>query len=145
MIINKQVGIFLNLVHFQFKNFLNSLFQKNGCDLTPEQFLLLDTLWDEGVLFQQQIADILLKDKNSVVRLINALEGKGLVKRVSDPVDKRQKKILLTEKAIELKECATAIAMASTDAIIEGISKDDLQIFIRVLNKMSQNIDSYNK
>ncbi|MFA5713524.1 MAG: MarR family transcriptional regulator [Bacteroidales bacterium] len=144
MIINKQVGIFLNLVHFQFKKFLNSLFQKHGCILTPEQFLVMDTLWDEeGVLFQQQIADILIKDKNSVVKLIDALEDKGLVTRVADLEDKRQKQIHLTQKALELKESATTIALASTDAIIEGISKSDLLIFLKVLEAMSSNINSH--
>lgn len=67
MILNKQVGVFLNFVHNKFKQYVTSIFQQKGYNITPEQFLLMDALWDNGILSQQQIADIMLKDKNSVV------------------------------------------------------------------------------
>ena len=82
MILNKQVGVFLNLVHFRFKQYLSAIFAKHGYDLTPEQFLVLDTLWDDGVLSQQELADILKKDKNSVTKLIDALDDLDDVKNV---------------------------------------------------------------
>jgi DNA-binding MarR family transcriptional regulator len=145
MILNKQVGVFLNLVHCQFKQFLNSVFQKHGFNLTPEQYLVMDTLWDEGVLSQQQIADILLKDKNSVTKLIDALENKGLVKRIADLKDRRLNKIHLTDKAVSLKDDITVIAIETTNAIIKDIPKEDLIRFVKVLNKMSENMDAYNK
>lgn len=144
MILNKQVGVFLNLVHCQFKQFLGSIFQKHGFNLTPEQYLVMDTLWDEGVLSQQKIADILIKDKNSVTKLIDALEKKGLVTRVSDILDRRQNNIHLTEHAISLKDDITAIAIETTNAIIRDIPIEELVSFVRVLNKMSNNINSYN-
>lgn len=141
MILNKQVGVFLNLVHFQFKQYLSKIFQNHGFNLTPEQFLVMDTLWDEGVLSQQQIADILIKDKNSVTKLIDALEKKGLVKRVAGTSDRRLNKIHLTDLAITLKDDITAIALESTNTIIREIPKDELITFVRVLNKMSDNMN----
>ncbi len=140
MILNKQVGVFLNLVHCQFKQYLNRIFQDHGFNLTPEQFLVMDTLWDDGVLSQQQIADILIKDKNSVTKLIDALEKKGLVIRKTDDIDRRLNKIHLTEKALSIKANITQIAIESTDKIIKDISKEDLINFIKVLNKMSHNM-----
>ncbi len=140
MILNKQVGVFLNLVHCQFKQYLNKIFNKHGFNMTPEQFLVMDTLWDTGVLSQQQIADILIKDKNSVTKLIDALETKGLVIRVADKRDRRQNMIHLTQKAIDIKEKVTEIAVESTDSIIKDISKEELITFVKVLNKMSDNI-----
>ena len=142
MILNKQVGVFLNLVHFQFKQYLSKIFQNHGFDLTPEQFLVMDTLWDEGVLSQQQIADIIIKDKNSVTKLIDALEKKGLVKRVAGTSDRRLNKIHLTDLAISMKDDITAIALESTNSIIRDIPKEELINFVRVLNKMSDNINS---
>ena len=145
MILNKQVGVFLNLVHCKFKQYMNSIFQKHGFNLTPEQFLVMDTLWDEGVLSQQKIADIIFKDKNSVTKLIDALEKKGLVNRVSDKVDRRLNQIHITERAIIIKEEITKIALESTDGIIRDIPEDELLTFINVLNKMAKNIDSLEK
>lgn len=142
MILNKQVGVFLNLVHCQFKQYLNKIFQDHGFNLTPEQFLVMDTLWDDGVLSQQQIADIIIKDKNSVTKLIDALEKKGLVIRKTDEQDRRLNKIHLTDKALSLKESITIIALESTDRIIKDIPKEDLINFVKVLNKMSNNMSS---
>ncbi|MFA6769924.1 MAG: MarR family transcriptional regulator [Bacteroidales bacterium] len=144
MILNKQIGVFLNLVHFQFKHFLGSVFQKHGFNLTPEQYLVMDTLWDEGVLSQQQIANILIKDKNSVTKLIDALERKKLVVRVSGTLDRRKNKIHLTEHAKSLKDDITDIAISTTNAIIRDIPKEELINFVRILNKMSENINTYN-
>ena len=117
MILNKQVGVFLNLVHCQFKQYLNKIFHNHGFNLTPEQYLVIDTLWDEGVLSQQQIADIIIKDKNSVTKLIDALEKKGLVQRKTDEQDRRLNKIHLTEYALNIKEVITEIAIKSTNTI----------------------------
>ena len=142
MILNKQVGVFLNLVHCKFKQFMNSIFAEHGFNLTAEQFLVMDTLWDEGIMSQQEIADIILKDKNSVTKLIDALEKKGLVIRIAGEEDRRQKMIHLTEKAVEVKEAITKIALESTDHIIKDIPKDELISFIKVLHKMADNIDS---
>jgi DNA-binding MarR family transcriptional regulator len=105
----------------------------------------MDTLWDEGVLSQQKIADIIFKDKNSVTKLIDALEKKGLVNRISDKSDRRLNQIHITERAIIIKEEITKIALESTDGIIRDIPKEELLIFINVLNKMAKNIDSLEK
>ncbi len=140
MILNKQVGVFLNLVHGQFKLYLKKIFNKHGFNLTPEQFLVMDTLWDEGVLSQQEIANIIIKDKNSVTKLIDALEKKGLVYRLTDTQDRRLNKIHLTPQAISIKDDITVIALKSTDSIIRDIPAKDLVTFVKVLNKMSENI-----
>jgi DNA-binding MarR family transcriptional regulator len=105
----------------------------------------MDTLWDEGVLSQQQIADIIVKDKNSVTKLIDALEKKDLVYRVTDSQDRRLNKIHLTEHAKSIKDEITEVALKSTNKIIKDIPKEDLIAFVKVLNKMSQNILSDNE
>lgn len=145
MIINKQVGVFLNLVHCKFKQYVNTIFNSHGFNLTAEQFLVMDTLWDEGVMSQQQIADTILKDKNSVTKLIDALEKKGLVERVAGRSDKRQNLIHLTQKAVEIKKSITQVAIDTTDKIIKDIPREDLINFVKVLNKMAENIDSLEK
>lgn len=142
MILNKQVGVFLNLVHFRFKQYLSAIFAKHGYDLTPEQFLVLDTLWDDGVLSQQELADILKKDKNSVTKLIDALERKRFVERIPDKIDRRLNLIHITELAKSMKDNITDIALDCTNQIIKDIPEEDLNVFVSVLNKMAENMSS---
>jgi MarR family transcriptional regulator, organic hydroperoxide resistance regulator len=140
MILNKKVGVFLNLVHYRFKLYLSIIFQRHGFDITPEQFLVLDTLWDDGVLSQQEIAIKLQKDKNSVTKLIDALENKKLVQRIANKQDRRLNQIHITDSGQKIKNEVTEIAMKATDTIIKDIPKEDLYTFLRVLTKMSDNM-----
>ena len=142
MILNKQVAMFLNLVHNRFKQYVAGICEIQGFNITPEQFLVMDTLWDEGVLTQQQIADYLLKDKNSVVKLVDGLEERNLVRRASNPKDRRQNLIEVTEYAMSIKDKVTKVAMEAVDKIINGIAKEDLQKFIKVLSKMAENMNN---
>src|SRR5574344_526643 len=123
MILNKQVGVFLNLVHNRFKQYVTAIFLEQGYDISPEQFLVMDTLWDEGIMSQQKIADSIFKDKNSVVKLIDGLEKKKLIRRVANKQDRRQNLIEITPYAIKIKE-------------------EDLYKFIRVLSKMAENMNT---
>lgn len=141
MILNKQVGVFLNLVHNRFKQYITAFFQEEGYNLTPEQFLVMDTLWDEAKMSQQQIANTILKDKNSVVKLIDGLEKKNLVKRVANSADRRQNLIELTPYAKEIQQGVTDIAMNAVDLIIKDIPKNEMYIFIKVLAKMAENMN----
>ena len=141
MILNKQVGVFLNLVHNRFKQYISAFFQDEGYNITPEQFLVMDTLWGRGSMSQQQIADTILKDKNSVVKLVDGLEKKNLVKRVSNYMDRRQNLIELTPHAKEIQDHVTDIAMSAVDLIIKDIPENELHIFIKVLAKMAGNMN----
>ena len=142
MILNKQIGVFLNLVHNRFKQYITTLFQKEGYNITPEQFLVLDTLWNEGKMSQQQIADTILKDKNSVVKLIDGLEKKGLVKRISNIDDRRQNLIEITQSGKEIEQNVKNIAINAVEMTICDIPKDEMVVFIKVLKKMAQNINN---
>lgn len=141
MILNKQVGVFLNLVHNRFKQYITAFFQEEGYNLTPEQFLVMDAIWDEGKMSQQKIADTIFKDKNSVVKLLDGLEKKNLVKRVTNKDDRRQNLIEITPYAKEIQQNVTDIAMNAVDLIIKDIPKQDLHIFIKVLTKMAENMN----
>jgi DNA-binding MarR family transcriptional regulator len=141
MILNKQVGVFLNIVHFRFKQYISSIFTKYGFNLTPEQYLVMDTLWDDGVMSQQELAQRLNKDKNSITKLIDALEKKNLVVRVPDTLDRRLNKIHFTDHSLTLKERITEIALDSTNKIIKDIPEDDLKTFVKVLLKMADNME----
>ena len=129
MILNKQVGLFLNLVHNRFKQYVTVIFEEHGFNITPEQFLVMDTLWDEGVLTQQQIADYLLKDKNSVVKLVDGLEDRKLVRRVSNPKDRRQN---LIEVANIFRAKIVDIGMHSMIIEVTG-AKRKLDAFLNML------------
>ncbi len=100
----------------------------------------MDALWDNGVLSQQEIANYILKDKNSVVKLIDGLEKRGLVKRVVNKQDRRQNLIELSLDAMIIKKEVTETALEAVNHIIKDIPQNELHTFIKVLNKMAENM-----
>ena len=141
MLLEKQLILFINIFHSSMRLCLADVFLEKGYNLTPEQFLVMDTLWDEGILTQQQIADITMRDKNSIVKLIDGLEARNLVKRVNNPKDKRQNLIKVTEYSKTVKDAVTAISYEAVQKIINGIPREELESFVGTIARMQKNID----
>lgn len=141
MILSKSVAVSLNLAACKLKQFTAAMIKRNNIDLTPEQFLLIDLLWNEGPMSQQVMADTMHKDKNSITNLADQLERKGWVVRKKDDFDRRSNILTLTEKAESLKLEAKEKGISILEQIIEGISEEDLTVFLNTLEKLSDNMN----
>ena len=140
MLLSKEIAVELNLTGCKLKQFLAAKLREMGVPLTPEQFMLIDILWNQGEMTQQQLADKLQKDKNSVTKLVDAIEKKGFVVRKQNPHDRRANTLVLTEKANELKPGAKQKGISILDQILEGISEDELRSFLSTLRKLNANM-----
>jgi DNA-binding MarR family transcriptional regulator len=140
MLLSKEIAVELNLTGCKLKQYLAAKLRKNDVPLTPEQFMLIDLLWNQGEMTQQQLADQLQKDKNSVTKLVDAIEKKGFVVRKQNPHDRRANTLVLTEKANELKPGAKQKGISILDQILEGISEDELRRFLSTLRKLNANM-----
>ena len=141
MMLIKQVGVWVNILNCKLKKYLSTVFKNEDINLTAEQFLVMDTLWNQGEMTQQNIAFIIQKDKNSVTQFIDNLERKGLVHRVVDPSDRRVNNIQLSETGLAMKDNTKQVAITAVNKILEGISEEELQTFVKVLNKACDNIE----
>jgi len=140
MLLSKEIAVYLNLAACKFKQYSASMLKKNNVDLTPEQFLLMDILWNEGPMSQQKIADTMMKDKNSITKLVDAMERKGYVVRERNSEDRRSNTVVLTDNAEKMKNGAKETGIAMLDDILEGISDEELKNFLDTLAKMSRNM-----
>ena len=140
MLLSKEVIIELHLTGYKIKRYIASMLRQQGVPLTPEQFMLIDLLWNEGEMTQQQLANQLKKDKNSVTMLVDAIESKGLVVRRQNTLDRRSNTVVLTEKALELKEMAKQKGISILDGMLEGISEEELHLFLNTLRLLNQNM-----
>ena len=140
MLLSKEVVIELHLTGYKIKRYIASMLRQQGVPLTPEQFMLIDLLWNEGEMTQQQLANQLKKDKNSVTMLVDAIESKGLVVRRQNTLDRRSNTVVLTDKALELKEMAKQKGISILDGMLEGISEEELHSFLNTLRLLNQNM-----
>lgn len=140
MILIKQAGVYVNILNCKLKKHLSEVFKKNGVNLTAEQYLVMDTLWNEGTLTQQAIAFIIQKDKNSVTQFIDNLEKKGLVARSVSKDDRRVNNIVVTKEGMALKDSTKQLAIKTMEKALEGIPERDVLTFVDVLKKVCANI-----
>ena len=143
MILIKKIAVDINILNCSLIKIFSKELSKNNINLTPEQYLVMDILWDQGTLSQQAIADIIQKDKNSVTKFIDSLEKKGLVSRVVNKNDRRINNIIVSEEGLKLKDKTTEVAINMMQNVLADISEDDLLIFDKVMNQIKSNIDSY--
>ena len=140
MILIKQAGVYVNILNCKLKKHLSEVFKKNDVNLTAEQYLVMDTLWNEGTLTQQAIAFIIQKDKNSVTQFIDNLEKKGLVTRSVSKDDRRVNNIVVTKEGMALKDSTKKLAIETMEKALEGIPEQDVLTFVDVLKKVCSNI-----
>lgn len=140
MLLSKEIAVELNLTGCKLKQFLSAKLRETDVPLTPEQFMLIDLLWNQGEMSQQELADMMQKDKNSVTKLVDAIEKKGFVIRRQNPHDRRSNTLVLTEKALALKPVAKQKGISILDLILEGIKEEELRSFLTTLRKLNSNM-----
>ena len=128
MLLSKEIAVELNLTGCKLKQYIAAMLRIKGVPLTPEQFMLIDLLWNQGSMTQQQLADQMQKDKNSVTKLVDAIEKKGFVVREQNLKDRRANTLVLTEKALQLRDGAKRKGISILDNILEGISEEELRL-----------------
>ena len=77
---------------------VKSCYLYNGdseCNITPEQFTVLNALSESEWLYQRQISAITLKDRANITRIIKNLEKKGYIKKVVDTTSRKIHKIYI--------------------------------------------------
>lgn len=108
--------------------------------LTIEEFVLLNTIHKNEVdVIQKDIAYILGKDKSSILRLIDSLAQKDLVRRVADTTDRRKNYLMVTKNGEkELKEYL-GIGFKLMEELKQGLTESEIATFYKVVNHIRIN------
>ena len=145
MLLIKKIAVYINIVNCSLIKYFAKELTRNGINLTPEQYLVMDILWDAEVMSQQAIADIIQKDKNSVTKFIDSLEKKGLVYRQVNKTDRRVNNIVVSEEGMKLKAKTTEVAIGMMRNVLKNIKEEDLMALDKVMNQIKENIDEAEK
>ncbi len=138
----KEIAVYVNILNSRIKKCFIDRLQQNVINVTPEQYLVLDILWEKQSLSQQNIADLIQKDKNSVTKIIDSLEKKNLVNRVVDQKDRRINKIELTKEGLALEKITTEVAINFMNDTVKDIDGQDLDKLVEVMRKLKDNLDN---
>jgi MarR family transcriptional regulator, transcriptional regulator for hemolysin len=109
-------------------------------DITPEQGAVLNAIGESEGTSQSMIAEMTLKDKPTITRILDNLEKKNLIRRRADSGDRRAYKIYLTETGKEKIEMFRRI-IAEVDAkAFAGLDSRDLNKMEEILRAVRVNV-----
>ena len=116
---------------------------ENGCELTLVQtrtigFLIASRGQD---VFQRDLEKELRIGRSTASEILNVLERDGYLHRIPAPHDARLKKLVLTEKALQLNQKMTENIDRMEALLSQSISPDDQEHFFSVLDQLKKNLE----
>ena len=115
-------------------------FKEKGYDITPQQWAVLNTLWEQEGLFQAEIAEIANKDNPNVTRILDVMERNKLIFRLPSREDRRKFKIFLTEEGKDLKKKLSVITAELEKNAYREIGAKEMDSFKAVLCRIFANL-----
>jgi MarR family transcriptional regulator for hemolysin len=138
----EDIGFQLVMVSRRYRKAMDAVFAEN--DLSDATSLPLRYLArQETPLRQKDLADRLAIEGPTLVRTLDMLVSKGLVRRTEDPDDRRAKLISATDEGRAfLKQISTRFS-ALRSALFEGIAEADIDATLRLLDQLERNIATH--
>ena len=135
------LGMLIRLAH----NSMTERFVRNvmnsGLNISMDQWMILGPIWQLQSPSQKELGEICLKNKPSISRIIDSLEKKSLVVRVSDQIDHRIKRVVLTKAGKQLFYDVLPIMEKTREEVRGEIPEEEIEVFKNVLSKIIENLN----
>ena len=119
---------------------LNHYFQEQGLDIRQEQWFILFRLYENPGLSQSELVAKDLNDHPNITRMIDQLAKRGLVKRETDPEDRRKHLVSLTDEGQEFMVKILPQISVVREQVFAGISQNNIDELLRIFRLIEENI-----
>lgn len=136
--IGKKINMFAKRLHRKIGK------EASQYGLTAVQGRILGFIYhrsDKTDIFQRDIEEELDIRRSSVTSVLQLMEKNELIKRVSVSEDARLKKIVLTEKGLEIQRTVYASIVKIEESLRDGLSEDEVKTLINLMDRLIEKID----
>lgn len=91
-------------------------------------------------IFQKDIEEELNIRRSSVTSVLKLMEKNGYIKRVSVSEDARLKKIILTEKGLDIQKNVYECILKFEKSLREELNNEEYSILVDLINRLSEKI-----
>ncbi|MBQ9490635.1 MAG: winged helix-turn-helix transcriptional regulator [Lachnospiraceae bacterium] len=142
---DRAIGFELGMIHNLIRRSLNQRFSENGLeDLGGVQGPVIGYIYQNSQMqdvFQKDIEKWFKIRRSTATVMLQNMEQKGLIERVSVPNDGRLKKIVLTDKAKDRHIRVKDQIDRFHKELEEGISPAEKEEFLRILDQIRANLE----
>ena len=132
------IGFLLNDTARLYRRAFNARTRDSG--ITALQWRLITYLRRHEGIRQGPLAELIEVEPITLSRMIDRLAEAGLVERRADPADRRAWQLHLTPRANELLSGIRQIAETLTDEAAEGLSEDERDQLIALVERVRSNL-----
>lgn len=135
--IGKEIIIFANRIHRRISK------EASQYGITGMQSRILGFICresDKKDIFQKDIEEEFDIRRSSVTSVLQLMEANGYIKRVSVAEDGRLKKIIVTEKGLEIQNNVFDFILKFEKSLRNELSDDEYTILIKLINRLSKKI-----
>jgi MarR family transcriptional regulator, transcriptional regulator for hemolysin len=111
--------------------------------LTAPMWRVLNGLSEGGPSTICDIADHTAFERSYVSRLVARMADLGLVETIGDQTDRRFRNVRISEEGTRRHAVARAIVAKLNDQSMDGLSAQDIEMLIRLVDKVAKNIGAH--
>ena len=133
------LGKLMGMITKKYYGALSKRIEPLGIDRHFATLIIIDTTHEKCT--QQYLSDFLQIDKVTMVRNLDYLVKKKLIKRIVNPEDRREHIIELTEKARKIMPSIHAEIEVMNNIALKGFNKKEAKLFKEQIAQVIKNLD----
>lgn len=122
-----------------YRQFAQSKIKEGGFDITVDQWLVLKSLSDHPDVTQNELAEMVFKDKASITRIIDLLVDAKYIKRSAHDESRRRFKLSITDKGHNIIKELQVIVTGYRKKALKNILDKDTVVADKVLKAIINN------
>ena len=111
--------------------------QLSEYDITPSQYGVLSCLWAKEYATPKQISEILCLETSTISGVLDRMQKKGLIERFVNKEDRREVRIVATEKGIALQQPVQDIIERVNEVVLSNFSEYDIAVLKQNLKSIA--------
>lgn len=139
------VGLELRSLNNMIRRFFEFSSHKNEIEtVTGNNGWIIGFLADNAdrEIFQRDIEDHFTITRSTASKVLSLMEQKGLVRRMAVSQDARLKKIVLTDKAQDIRKIMLDDREKLENTLMKGFTEDEAELLVNYLTRMKKNISN---
>jgi len=113
---------------------------KHKTNLTEAQIVQYLFKHENEKVYLKDLVENLNLSKSTITERLDIMESNNLIKRIDDNVDKRKKRVVFTQEAIQMRADFDKVLQSVTNKMLKGIKQEKIDTFLEVLETMKRNI-----
>ena len=119
---------------------MSEVLKSAGAPISPEQYILLLTLYNQDGVTQKSLANPVLQDHPNVTRLLDGLEKNLYIERRPVSGDRRKFAVHLTSEGTRLIQSLFPYRIEEIRHLFKGVSRKEVNTLMTILKKLETNL-----